>query len=254
MTANPRIMIASPTPGMVKTVYMKSVIYTMIDLAQAGVAIRFETVDAADLAHQRNMLATRFINSDCTHLFFVDSDMMFNENLCRLMLGHDKPFMGVVATNKQFHVARVEEAARRGLTVPEAVLSASDWFAFHPPGQPKLVVENGIMEVDRVGFGIVLLSRQALTTMIDRGVAPQYAYGAEPTYNFFGTRPAEAAAGQHIAEDMSFCNRWKLDCGGRIWALVDTPVYHVGDFGYGGSYFQYLQTMLKLQSQNEPSR
>jgi hypothetical protein len=245
---NPRVMIASPTPGTVKTVYMKSVIHTMIDLAEAGISTRFETIDAADLAHQRNVLASRFVASDCTHLFFVDSDMMFNENLCRLMLAHDKPFIGVIAATKQFYLARVEEAVKRGLSVSEASLSASDWISFHLPDQPQLKVESGIMEVAKVGFGIVLLNRSALAMMIERGVAPPYGTGGDPpTYNFFGARAADAAAGRHMAEDMSFCARWSEDCGGRIFALVDTPIYHVGDFGYGGSYFQYLQTMLKLQ-------
>jgi hypothetical protein len=246
--SSPRVMIASPTPGTVKTVYMKSVIHTMIDLAEAGVTTRFETVDAADLAHQRNVLASRFVDSDCTHLLFVDSDMMFDETLCRLMLARGKPVIGVIAATKQFHVSRIEAAVRRGLSVPEASLSASDWIAFHLAGQPQLKVENGIMEVEKIGFGIVLISRQVLTTMIERGAAPSYGAGEPATYNFFGLRAADAAAGQHMAEDMAFSRRWTLDCGGRLWTLVDTPVYHIGDFAYGGSYFQYLQTMLKLQS------
>ena len=77
----------------------------MIDLAEAGGMTRFETLDAADLARQRNVLATCFIDSDCTDLPFVDSAMMFNENLCRLMLAHGKPVIGVIAATQQFDVS-----------------------------------------------------------------------------------------------------------------------------------------------------
>ena len=69
-------MIATPTPGTVKTGYMKSVIATIRDLARRGIESEFDTWEGSDIASQRNMLASRFLRADgFTHLFFVDSDM-----------------------------------------------------------------------------------------------------------------------------------------------------------------------------------
>lgn len=39
-----------------------------------------------------------------------------------------------------------------------------------------------------------------------------------------------------VSEDVSFYRRWRIDCGGEVWATTDTPIMHIGDFAYGGRY------------------
>lgn len=246
-----KIMIATPTPGRVATVFMKTVIATMSDLSDAGITSRFETFDAADLPLQRNILATRFYESDCTHLFWVDADMMFHEKLCATLMGCAKPFVGTVYAGKQFDFSRVEAAMAKGLTPAEASTFASDWIAHLIPDRPKIEVENGLLEVDRIAFGAMLITRDVLDIMIKRAGVKRQALtnnNLGSFYNFFTARAESAMANQHVSEDMSFCDRWRRDCGGRIWAYVDTTVYHIGDFAYGGSYMDYLRAVARLQA------
>jgi hypothetical protein len=247
--SSPNIMIATPTQGHVATPYMKTIIATMNDLALNGIHARFDTTEDSDLPKQRNVLATRFYESDCTHIFFVDSDMAFSANVCRLMLERAKPIIGTVTQTKSLDHRRVAEALRRGLSFEEALTFGSDWVCTIPEDR-DIVVENGLMEVDYLGFGAVLISRLVFDTLIRQGgVQRQHltkpAWG--PFYNFFTLREQAARANQSVSEDITFCDRWRLDCGGKLWALVDVPIYHIGDYAYGGPFIDNLRAVKRLR-------
>jgi len=43
-----------------------------------------------------------------------------------------------------------------------------------------------------------------------------------------------------MAEDYSFCKRWRSMPGKEIWAIVDEPIGHVGDMVYSAPYLKRL--------------
>lgn len=249
----PRVMIASPTPGETKTVYNKTVMATMADLANHGIYAEYMTEDSSDIAFLRNLICTTFVESNCTHLYTIDADMMHDELVCRTLLSKQKQFIGTVPAVKQFHFDRMEAALKCGVPFKDAILFGYDWLFYPVAGQDKWTIENGITAVDRVGFGNVLLEKSVFTTMIDRGVAKPYSRHwrgkTRKLYNFFGARAQDVDAGEYISEDISFCHRWFIDCGKDMWALVDATIWHVGDFAYGGNYFDYLNCLSRIRSE-----
>jgi|SRR6267378_3145405 len=247
---NPRVLIATPTPGTVKTAYMKSVIGTIRDLARRGIESDFDTWEGSDIASQRNVLASRFLSRDAfTHLLFVDGDMVVPFDLCARMIAAAKPVIGAVYAAKTLLLGEVEQALRDGAQLKDAMLAGSNWHLWQtsrtgPPDTP-------LCQVDALPFGAVLIQRDVLATMVAKGVsredkAPDQAGGNR--YNFFGARAEDAASGRHLQEDISFCKRWKRDCGGELWALLDAEIVHIGDFGYGGSPWRLLQAIAKAHS------
>jgi hypothetical protein len=89
------VTIATPSPGSVATGYVRSLFQTALDLLANGHKVSCDlSVGTTDIASQRNILATNFLETDSTHLLFVDSDMVFPADLCRRLLGHDKPLIG----------------------------------------------------------------------------------------------------------------------------------------------------------------
>jgi hypothetical protein len=243
-----KVLILTPTPGHVVTVYMKTVVATMLDLFKHGIAAGYDTYDASDLPMQRNILATRFLESDFTHLFWIDSDMMFAEDVCRTMLSKNKPIVGTVASGKSFDFSKMEAALGRGLSFEEAKSFGWHWLHQRAPDK-DLIVEDGLMQTEYIGCGAVLMSRHVFEIMISRGgVQRQINHQpGNPYYNFFTVRAEPASHGQHVPEDLSFCDRWRLDCGGRIYVLTTAQIFHIGDFAYGGSYFDHLVALKKLQ-------
>jgi hypothetical protein len=245
MSQAPRILIASPTPGFVKTRYMKAILATVRDLAKRGIDSDYVTADGTELVSMRNDLAEFFLRRPSyTHLFCVDSDMSFKPDLCARMLAADKPIVGIIAPRKSLDFGRVAKALQAGLPLQSAVQLGLVWFYPRDGTKP---MPAPILEVQWVGFGVVLIKREALDSMIAKGVANrQRAEDGGERYNFFGIRPQDVAGEEHITEDVSFCRRWKRDCGGEIWAMTD-DIIHIGDFGYGGSYIEVLRALEKVQ-------
>ncbi len=247
MSSAHHILIASPTPGMVKTRYMKGIIGTIRDLAKRGIDSDYVTADGTELVTMRNDLAAFFLRKpDYTHLFCVDSDMVFKPDLCARMIAADKPVIGLIYPRKSLDFGRVAKALEAGLPLQSAVQLGQVWF-YPRDGRTKPPAPAAMLEVEWLGFGAVLIKRQTLETMIAKGVAKRQRdeHGGE-RHNFFGIRPQDVDGEEHTTEDVSFCRRWKRDCGGEIWAMTD-DVIHLGDFGYGGSYLEVLKAMEKVQ-------
>ena len=51
-------------------------------------------------SENRNYIASQAIKRDCTHLFFVDDDMIFPEDTLDRLLAHDKDIVGAVYNTK----------------------------------------------------------------------------------------------------------------------------------------------------------
>ena len=235
---NPCVLIATPTRGSPKMQYMQSVIDTIKDLAQRRIKSDFITQYGSLIALQRSLLATSFLqHHEFTHLFMVDDDMMFAPDLCARLLASDKLIVGTVATKRELDVHKVESALSRGSSLEQAFLAGYRWVVSLADDG----TQNGpLRKVDILGFGAVLIKRQALDLMIEKGAVSQYPNPPDPEkfYGFFAPVSDEWAA-----EDTAFYLRWR-QCGGEIWALTDVPIFHVGDFAYGGRYSTLLQAPL----------
>lgn len=245
----PHIFIATPTPGSVKTGYMKCVLATMMELGARGIQSDFASEEGSVIEMQRDMLATRFLNGPWSHILFVDSDMMFPHDLCSRMLATNKPLIGAAYAARRSNGPMIEEAMKRGLSFNEASLFGCDWQVFALDDSSPIIVKDGIMQVRAVPFGFTLIQRVVFETMVSSGVAKQQKITNTQVgafYNFFLPHPEIIKRGQHISEDISFCRRWQKDCHGEVWTFTDAAVYHIGEFGFGGSYFAYLQAVKRL--------
>jgi hypothetical protein len=252
-TPRPQVLIATPTPGTVKTAYMRSVIAMIRDLAARGIKTDFDTWEGSDIAGQRNVLASRFLRrADFTHLFFVDADMVLPSGLCARLIALDKPVIGAIYPAKTFDPAQVERAIKDGVPLRKAMMGGMNWHFWGGTMSPS----HPVCEVDALPFGAVLIQRGVFTTMVGRGhavedKAPANAGG--PRFNFFGARTENVTRGRHLQEDISFCQRWKRDCGGEIWAVLDAEIAHIGDFFYGGgSLWKLIETQRAAENSPGP--
>lgn len=51
-------------------------------------------------SENRNWIATKAVNSGCSHLLFIDDDMIFPEDTLERLLAHDKDIVGAVYNTK----------------------------------------------------------------------------------------------------------------------------------------------------------
>ena len=237
-TQNPCVLIATPTRGSPKMQYMQSVIGTIKDLAQRRILSDFGAEIGSDIAIQRSKLATRFHERrEFTHMLMVDDDMSYPDQLCARLLAADKSVIGTIATTRDVDLTQVEQFLAKGLPLKHAFLSAQQWLV-HPNGP---VGNDPVIEREAIGFGATLIRRDAIEMMIEKNAVRGYSLFDTKFYGFFCMRPQDAAAGMPGAEDMSFYRRWRLDCGQKLWAVTEVPIFHIGDFPYGGRYIDVPQ-------------
>lgn len=239
-----KILIATPAHGeMFYTPYVSSV----IRLQRAAARNRWETLFAsiayADIAESRNFLLTHFYDkTDATHLLFIDADMGYEAQLVVDMINLRKPVVGIIAPRRQIDLNRVAELAAKGESANRAI-ARSHQFLIQPSkraGKPRIV--NGFIEVAGCGAGILLISRAAIKTMLEK--LPDISdTAAKKTSPLAGNLDRLIRAfdvmtvdGARLSEDYAFCHRWREGCGGEIWANISHPIVHVGLHRFAGRY------------------
>lgn len=109
-------------------------------------------------------------------------------------------------------------------------------------------IRNGFVPTIGIGMGITLISVNALRKMIE---TCQHMVTNSPTefYRHHGlndsvglffdpiVRPGEEA----LYEDYSFCHRWTKEAGGKIFALIDEEIAHVGEYVASGNLLKKLR-------------
>lgn len=211
------IAIATPARDEVKTRFAFDVVKLTVRTLAAGHRVMPLQSMGTLLAGQRVALVKDAIESGCSHILFVDSDMAFPDDALIRLLAHNAP---VVAANC---------AKRRIPTGPTAM-------KFREEGDCEVYTEpwqDGTEQVDCVGTGFMLIETSVFDTL------PQ---------PWFST-PWLAERGHHMGEDMFFCMLLRKN---KIPILIDHGVSqgigHIGDFE-----FKMEHALAIRDAQNPPS-
>lgn len=157
-----------------------------------------------------NQLSRDFLDTDCTHMFRLDCDIVFNEENIDRILSHDVPIIGGSYYKKQLERQIVCNAL--------------------PDVKPEDVTDsNGVMQVMYVGFGFSLIAREVFEKMRE-------VLGKEITYRDDATRRIEwdfwpvgihQKSGRWLSEDWWFCHR-AAELGYKVYLDTKCLVGHIG--------------------------
>jgi hypothetical protein len=199
------------------------------------------------IARSRNILTAKFLKTDCTHLLFIDCDLIFSAEQIERLLKHDLPVVAGFYPKKQ-----------------EGKL---EWVVNTLLENPAPNAE-GLQRVKYAGTGFLMIRRDVFEKMIldYPEIAYREDYGArELAYDFWAMAPygpscaesrlkvvrqrianfdrkniadisivelaeilnAPLGESRYLSEDWYFCQRW-LDMGNDI--LMDTHIIlrHIG--------------------------
>jgi hypothetical protein len=232
------VMIATPCyGGACAEPYMRSVVELVGYLSRSGIRYSLVTlVNESLITRARNRLVRIFLESDATHLFFVDSDIRFDYRDFVRMLLHDKDVVVGTYPMKVFDVDNM--VGRFFGSVDEVRRAAARYvtnFAFADEGsraRRELQLVDGLVEVLDSGTGFMCIKRSVLEAMVER--YPETAYQPEDhegtSYALFDTVIRD---GRYLSEDYAFCRRWQ-DMGGRVWLDPTVVLDHYGSIVYSG--------------------
>jgi len=176
---------------------------------------RFVCGDSA-VYRARNAIAAEFLDSDCTDLLFIDSDIEFEPWQAERLLSHDVDVVGGPYPKKS---RKLEFVCNR----------------YPDIDKPR---PDGLLKVRYVGTGFMRIRRRVFEIMRMRlGPSIQYQPDEEPWrvhWHFFPEGPyRDPSVGMTrlLSEDWYFCQNW-LDLGGEVWLDTAFSVRHVGTISY----------------------
>ncbi len=246
-----RILIATPTAeGHVTTRHCESVTRLCVELAKQDIACDYATLTWSDLEMARNVLSSRALARGFTHILFVDSDMGFRPEAVARLMAQQQPIVGAVYAQKNLDLLALINAAasadkneanwQRRLISRQAVFTGTP---FEVDGIAQIELRQGFAKFLAIGMGLALIACEALKTMVERKTAAEQRHKISaheidyPVYGFFNRLHDQA--GNLMSEDVSFCMRWR-QCGGEILAMLDEPIFHVGQHNFIGLFAEKL--------------
>jgi hypothetical protein len=239
----PRLLVATPTRGNPAMAYT-STLLRLLAAAEFDAVDGFELLSAwlwtEDVVRVRSRYVRAFLETDCTHLLFLDDDVSSDEpaRLVAGMLAADRDVVCAPYPKRDgVDFARVKQVWKTHDIPAEA---AAYRYAMHLlGGVAKLEVEaDQCAEVEGIGLGCSLIKRGALESMVERyreelGFDDVVNGQAAPTVALFQLILRARAL---LSEDYSFCTRWRA-MGGKVHMYLGpgAPVHHHGAHVYRGS-------------------
>ena len=232
-----RVHLALPCyGGSYKSVFVRSILRLMDAWRQADIGFDFNEVDCCDIEVARNYLISEFYfgNPSCTHVLFIDNDMGFDSNLILRMLELKKDVVGVIAPKREIDLKKLHQLG--DLPFEKALAKSVDFLVTLVRGNSHHKVEKGFIEVESCGTGILLISRKCIDQMITKcpDIIEQRSYlnfpFAKHLDQFITPFKRITEGDRLVGEDISFCMRWVQQCGGKIFANIDSDIQHNGNF------------------------
>lgn len=216
-----KLFIATPAfDGKVNVSYACALADTCLYLGSLGIqtVIRIHTSGSL-LVRERNDLVKAFLASDCTHVLMIDSDIGWNPQDVQRLINADENFVASLYP------------ARGG----------DKCFLFRGVyGENKKmdVSEKGLLEMEYIPAGFMLLKRNVLEKMIEHFPELHYLPKDASLHHTEGhcLFDTEVWEGEFWGEDYVFCRRAR-QAGFRIW--ID-PMIKLDHAGVSGAFIECL--------------
>jgi hypothetical protein len=260
-----KFFVATPCyGGQLMEPYFRSVIKTMTFFNGHQIPLAFGTIANESLVTRaRNVLLAYFLNSDYTHLLFIDADIEFQVEDMLKLYAHDKDVVVGAYPKKGVAWQRIKENMQipqngeKAFTDKEIAAFGSDYainFKFIDKEAKSIAVENGLIKLHDAGTGFMMIKREAILKLIK--AYPELKYNNDVQINnsqvdqhfyaLFDTM-IDPVDRRYLSEDYTFCRRWQ-EIGGDIWLDPSISLNHYGHFCFQGNPSAIIQWNDPIQS------
>ncbi len=182
-----RLMVATPIYAGAAPAYVRALLALAMEAKDIGLAIDFVfTRYQPDISRARNNLTHIFLRSDFTHLLFIDDDVDFAAadifSILAAMVGRaDCAILGAPVPRRVIAWGQVARAAELGLgrENPANLAKYGGSFALRfadPAAQFRI---DELVELDKLGTGLMLIRRDVITRLVERHSELCYVTNAE---------------------------------------------------------------------------
>lgn len=187
-----RLLIAVPCTDYMHADFVRSLLKLQAHLSREGIRHEVEILPGTLVYMARNTLACRVINGEFTHILFLDSDMVFDENIVETLTFCGKDFVcGAFQSRRPPYGSCVFSSLN-----PLEKVTAYGLEPFRAEG---------------CGMACTMISKEIL-----KDVQLRFATMFNP----------ERIEGINFGEDLAFCWRAK-ECGHQLWCEPTARVGHI---------------------------
>lgn len=241
-----RLHVATPCYGcQVSNIFLLSVMQLHGFCSERGISCLFDFIGNESLVQRaRNVLAARFLKSNCTHLLFIDADIGFRPDTVLRLINADKDIATAVYPKKAYNWDRIDTELRAESKEP-----------IHMMGLDYNINMTGGAQTTNTGFVEVLDSATGFM-LIKRGVIEKMAEAYKDTLLCVNDLPGnrqdpnycteyvalfdcmiDPDTRRYLSEDYAFVRRAQA-LGYKTWADITTPLCHVGNTVFEGDLRQ----------------
>jgi hypothetical protein len=244
------IMVATPVHSECSIHYTQSLLELQKWAFKEKVKIQFNLMKSSLITQGRNMCVSAFLNSEATHLLFIDSDISFNSEAASRLIAADKEVISIPYPLKDMNWSKGLSMIKNNKIQTEQDLRNKAFYRypFKVPDNNKIKIKDGVIEVTHSPTGFMMIQRSVFDKMIAHyGDSMQIDQDQvingkneklKNFYNFFDTMYIPEKK-HYLGEDFAFCKRWK-DMGGKCYAWIFDYITHVGEHQYTGRFADEL--------------
>lgn len=197
-----------------------SIAYMEMEAASCGWGFsKFLWAQDSLIAHARNVCVAKFMESDATDMFFLDSDVACGPGAFTRLVSHHEDFVCAVYRTKGDEVR----------------------YPVVPLPEPRTQDATGLLEVKDVPFGFARIKRACIEKMIEAYPEDWFNSNTKERMKCFALFNTEIRDHTFWGEDYYFCRRWR-EIGGRVFCDPNIRLAHVNSDGkaFSGSFAESL--------------
>jgi len=244
-----KLFVATPVHSECSIHYTQSLLELQKECWRKKIGVRFHLMKSSLVTQGRNMCVSAFLESDSTHLLFIDSDISFNAGAAERLVACDKDIISIPYPLKDMNWDKALKLFEEGKlkTAQDIRNKAFYRYPMKVPDNNAIKIKNGIIEVTHSPTGFMMIKREVFDKMIEkyphlRIDQDQVINGKNERlphmWNFFDTQ-FDQEKHTYLGEDFAFCKRWK-DIGGKCYAWIFDYITHVGEHQYTGRFADEL--------------
>ncbi len=233
-----RLCVATPQyGGQNHGAYMKSCLALQALMTRLQVEMRFSFIfNESLITRARNLLVDKFLQSNYTHLLFVDSDLEFDPNDVLTLLALDRDVIGAPYVKKTINWESVKRAVLKNPEITgEELERVAGNFVFHTSPDTQQIKLDEPLEVLALGTGFILIKREVFATFARAYPDQQFQADEDghAVHAFFDTA-IDPETQRYLSEDYVFCQNWRK-IGGKLWLCPWMNTRHWGSYGFHGN-------------------
>ena len=243
------LFVATPVHSDVSMHYTQTMLELQKECIKRNIRVMFQLMKSSLVTQGRNLCVSGFLQSDYTHLLFVDSDIAFDVESIFKMLEKDKEIISQPYPIKTAKWDTLIKKYKDGLIKKpkDCQIHINQYPVLLKGDENAIKFEDGVVEVTHAPTGCMLIKRQVFHNLIkaypNTDIKQKTVIDGEfkdrpHFYNFFDTY-YDPETKRYLGEDFAFCRLWS-NIGGKLYCYIMSYITHVGEFQYTGRLYDEM--------------